>query len=413
MATLYGIAVMLAADTGAARQALLAVRAPAATSATAVTFSDVTAAAGIDFTHVNGASPQKFLAETMGSGALLFDYDQDGWLDIFLVDGGSFADRALAARARHRLYRNRGDGSFEDRTAVAGIRHRAFGMGACAGDIDNDGWVDLHISNVGSNLLYRNNGNGTFVDISKPAGMTASVWSASCAFADIDRDGDLDLFVTSYVDATATKNPPCADARLILRVYCHPLVFNSLASVLHRNDGSGRFTDISIPTGIAAYKSNGLGVVVSDVDEDGWPDIFVANDGLPNHLFHNTGKGSLRRMGCWRASPWPATAGRERAWAPTPATTMRTDISISSSPICGPRRTASFAILVAVSSDTPRPKVASVRPRCRSSVSERPFSTTTTTACSTSPSSTATSSTTRPRRGPAARTPSGGCSSEA
>jgi enediyne biosynthesis protein E4 len=317
LAAFCGLSVILAAEGGAVGQAVLAVGAPA-TSAPKVTFSDATSAAGIEFTHVNGASPQKFLAETMGSGAVLLDYDQDGWLDIFLVDGGSFADPAEAARARHRLYRNRADGTFEDRTAVAGIRHRGFGMGACAGDIDNDGWVDLHVTSVGANLLYRNSGNGTFTDISKAAHIGASVWSASCAFADLDRDGDLDLFVTSYVDATATNNPPCVDARPSTRVYCHPLVFNSLASVLYRNDGNGQFTDVSIPAGIAAHKSNSLGVIVTDVDEDGWPDIFVANDGLPNHLFHNTGKGRFEENGLL-AGVAVAGDGRPRAGMGTDA----------------------------------------------------------------------------------------------
>ena len=251
---LFGIAVMLAADAGAARQAVLASRAPAATSATPVTFNDATATAGIDFTHVNGASPQKFLAETMGSGAMLFDYDQDGWPDIFLVDGGSFADRADAARARHRLYRNRGDGRFEDRTAVAGIRHRGFGMGACAGDIDNDGWVDLHVANVGSNLLYRNNGNGTFTDISKAARIAASVWSASCAFADLDRDGDLDLFVASYVDATASQQPAmrrrAARSRAstaILSSSIHWRVF-CIATTAAAGSPTSRYRPQSLPT---------------------------------------------------------------------------------------------------------------------------------------------------------------------
>jgi hypothetical protein len=251
-----------------------------------VTFKNDSAAAGIEFVHANGASPEKFLVETMGSGAVLFDYNNDGRLDIFLVDGGALAT-SVTVRPRHRLYTNRGDGTFDERGMEAGIRHTAYGQGACAGDIDNDGWNDLYITNLGPNVLYRNTGKGAFADISAQAGVTDARWGASCAFFDLDRDGDLDLFVTNYVDASATNNPRCGDTLLKTRDYCHPLIFNPHPNVLYRNDGHGRFTDISAQAGLAALKSNGLGVVVTDVDDDGWPDVFVANDGMPNFLFRN------------------------------------------------------------------------------------------------------------------------------
>jgi hypothetical protein len=254
--------------------------------ASPVTFRDGAAAAGIDFVHTNGASPDKLLPETMGSGVVLFDYDNDGLLDIFMVDGGAMAP-SIKAQPRHRLYHNRGDGTFEERGLAAGIRQTAYGMGACAGDIDNDGWTDLYITNVGPNVLYRNTGKGTFADISASAGVASAMWGTSCAFADFDRDGDLDLFVTNYVDATATNNPPCGDTRLKIRDYCHPLVFNPYPNVLYRNDGRGHFTDISAQAGLATLKANGLGVLVGDFDDDGWPDVFVANDGMPNFLFRN------------------------------------------------------------------------------------------------------------------------------
>jgi hypothetical protein len=197
---------------------------PSTLSEAPVGYRDGTAGAGIDFVHVNGASPDKFLAETMGSGALFFDYDGDGSLDVFLVDGGSFADPARARGARHRLYQNRGDGTFADRSTTAGIQHRGYGMGACAGDVDNDGWVDLYVTSVGPDTLYRNNTNGTFTEVRQAANTAAPLWSASCAFADVDRDGDLDLFVTHYVDATAANNPPCGDSRL---AYSEPLSVRS------------------------------------------------------------------------------------------------------------------------------------------------------------------------------------------
>jgi hypothetical protein len=273
---------------------LLAVtsRVPAQQNA-AVTFADAATAAGITFHHQNGASREKYLAETMGSGAVLFDYDNDGAVDIFFVDGGSMVDRAAAAKARHRLYHNRGNGTFEDRTAASGITHAAYGMGACAADVDNDGHVDLYVTGVGSNALYRNTGGGAFVDATRRAGVAAGGWSTSCAFADFDRDGDADLFVTRYVDAPMDRSPFCGDARADVRVYCHPLNFRGMTSLLFRNDGHGVFSDVTAASGVAGVRGNGLGVVVGDYDDDQWPDVFVANDAVPNFLFHNEHDGTF------------------------------------------------------------------------------------------------------------------------
>src|SRR5256885_2550744 len=174
---------------------------PAWQQTDAFTFSDAARQAGINFKHENGASPQKYLPETMSAGAVIFDYDDDGWPDIFLVNGGSFVDRAAAAAARHRLYHNKRDGTFTDTTASSGIVVSGFGMGACSADYDNDGWPDLYVTGVESNKLYRNNGNGTFADVTAKAGVVGNgLWSSSCAFADIDNDGDVDLYVTHYVD---------------------------------------------------------------------------------------------------------------------------------------------------------------------------------------------------------------------
>ena len=251
-----------------------------------VTFRDGTAAAGIDFLHTNGASEAKFLVEAMGSGVVLFDYNNDGRLDIFLVDGGGLA-RSVTVRPRHRLYSSRGDGTFEERGIAAGLRHTGYGQGACAGDVDGDGWVDLYVTNLGPNVLYRNTGKGTFTDISTRAGVANAMWGASCAFFDFDRDGDLDLFVTNYVNAGTDNNPPCGDPRSGVRDYCHPLIFDPYPNVLYRNDGAGRFTNVSGQAGLATLKANGLGVVATDFDDDGWPDVFVANDGMPNFLFRN------------------------------------------------------------------------------------------------------------------------------
>jgi hypothetical protein len=251
-------------------------------------FRDVASSRGLDFVHVNGASDEKFFPEIMGSGGLFFDVDDDGWLDVLLVDGGSFADPGVARRARHRLYRNRGNGSFEDVTAASGIRNGAYGMGACAGDADNDGLIDLYITTVGPNQFYRNAGGGRFTEVPKAGGAEGDSWSTSCAFVDIDRDGYLDLFVTGYVEAPPGKNRFCGvTGPPPIRDYCHPLIYPPLTSALYRNTGRGSFEDISDSSGVARHRGNGLGVAVSDVDDDGWPDVFVANDSMPNFLFRN------------------------------------------------------------------------------------------------------------------------------
>jgi hypothetical protein len=258
-----------------------------------VHFENIASQAGLDVRHANGASAEKHMVETMGSGGLFFDFDNDGWLDIFLVDGGSLVDREVAGRARHRLFRNRGNGTFEDVTAASGINHQQYGMGACAADYDNDGWVDLYITGFGSNSLYHNNGDGTFTDVTRAAGVGSSQLSTSCAFADFDKDGYLDLFVTRYVDLSAER--PCGDLRH--RAYCRPEVYRGLSDVLFRNNGNGTFTDASRAAGIEGLAGKGLGVVVADYDDDGWPDIFVANDLAPNFLFHNKGRGVFSEDG--------------------------------------------------------------------------------------------------------------------
>jgi hypothetical protein len=253
-----------------------------------ISFTDVTAKANVAFTHVNGASPDKHLPETMGSGAAFVDLDEDGWVDIVLVDGGSMADPQVASRAKPRVLRNKRDGTFEDVTARSGIRQHGYGMGVCAGDIDNDGHIDLYVTGVEGNVLYKNRGDFTFTDVTASAGVAGSGWSTSCAFADLDGDGDLDLFVTRYVDLSRPE-PFCGDERAKRRAYCHPLALPPMSNLVFRNDGHGVFTDVSEVTGIAKYKSNGLGVVISDLDGNGFPDVFVANDSLPNFLFVNEG----------------------------------------------------------------------------------------------------------------------------
>jgi hypothetical protein len=280
--------------------------------ASAVRFDSVASRAGLEFRHVNGETGERHLYEIMGSGGLFFDYDADGFVDIFLVDGGSLTDEAVARRARHRLYRNRGDGTFEDATARSGIEHRPYGMGACAADVDHDGWVDLYVTNVGPNALWRNNGDGTFADATDEAGVGGPVFSSSCAFADVDADGDVDLFVANYVDARLDNNVFCGDAAKKIRIYCHPLNFKPLADVLYLNDGDGTFTDVSGESGIGAQSGNGLGVVFGDYDDDGLVDVFVANDAVPDHLYHNDGGGRFSEVGLL-AGVSVASDGKARA----------------------------------------------------------------------------------------------------
>ena len=186
-------------------------------------------------------------------------------------------------------------------------------MGTCAADYDNDGWVDLYVTNVGTNLLYRNNGNGTFTDVSRTAGIGGvASFNSSCAFADIDRDGFVDLYVATYVNARSDNNIFCGDAAKRIRVYCHPLNFAPLPDVLYRNNGDGTFADISRSSGIAAHGGNGLGIVFGDYDDDGLPDAFVANDAVPNFLFHNDGNGVFTETGLL-AGVAVANDGRARA----------------------------------------------------------------------------------------------------
>jgi len=284
------------------------VPAQSASRGAAITFENIAVQAGLDFTHINGASPEKHMVETMGSGGLFFDYDNDGWLDIFLVDGGSLTARDVMARARNRLYHNRGNGTFEDVTASSGIAHTQYGMGACAADYDNDGYVDLYVTNAGPNALYHNTGHGTFTDVTRSAGVGSSSLGTSCAFADVDNDGFVDLFVTNYVDLSVERR--CGDSRT--RAYCRPELYKGLPYVLYHNNGNGTFTDITREAGVYTTAGKGLGVVFGDYDDDGWVDFFVANDLAPNFLFHNTGRGHFRDVGLL-AGVAVASDGKARA----------------------------------------------------------------------------------------------------
>ncbi len=260
-----------------------------------VQFVDVTAEAGIDFRHQNFATAAKHLPETMGSGAAFLDFDQDGWLDVYLVNGAPLTGRRDDI-PDNRLYRNLGNGRFADVTEKSGLDDRSYGMGVAVGDYDNDGRPDLYLTNYGPNRLFRNLGNGSFEDVTARAGVEDPRWSASAGFFDYDKDGHLDLYVTNYLDYPLENPIECSDYEMKERSYCHPHHFSGVADSLFRNNGDGTFSDVSQSASIAQADGKGLGVVLADLDADGWPDIYVANDSVGNFLFRNRGDGTFEDL---------------------------------------------------------------------------------------------------------------------
>ena len=252
-----------------------------------VMFTDVARTAGIDFTHISGASKEKHVPETMGAGGLFFDYDNDNNLDIYLVNGGSLVNPDVNASATNALYRNNGDGTFSDVTASAGVEGHGYGMGCIAADYDNDGDADLYITNFGPNQLYRNNGDGTFSDVTEIAGVGDPRWSVSTAFADYDLDSDLDLYIANYLDYALETAHPCYLQGV--HMYCGPHEYPGIRDTLYRNNGDGTFTDVTEAAGVG----KGLGVLFTDYNEDGYPDIFVANDAVEDFLYENRRNGTF------------------------------------------------------------------------------------------------------------------------
>ncbi len=264
-----------------------------------VTFVDVARSAGITFQHDNAASSEKYLIETMGSGCGWIDYDQNGLLDLYLVNGAATHAYTPKQTLRSALYRNNGDGTFTDVTVKAGVGAEGlFGMGVAVGDYDNDGFPDLFVLGYGRCILYHNNGDGTFTEVSARAGVENSGrWASSAAWFDYDNDGRLDLIVANYVDWSPDRNFYCGDQGPGMRSYCHPDDFHGQSATLYHNNGDGTFTDVSKASGIGQKGGNGLGVVTFDYDNDGWQDIFIANDHMPNFLFHNNRDGTFREVG--------------------------------------------------------------------------------------------------------------------
>ena len=257
-------------------------------------FTDQTQAASIHFKHVNGASEQKYLPETMGAGGLFFDYNNDGHLDIYLVNSGILSRDAQPYRPPDHsnvLYRNNGDGMFVDVTVEAGLRHnQGYGMGCLSADYDNDGDADLYLTNFGKNQLYRNNGDGTFTDVTSPTGVGDGSWSVSATFGDFNLDGHLDLYVANYLEYQLETAHACFLEGI--HIYCGPHEYPGASDTLYRNNGDGTFTDVTARAGVN-NTGKGLGTLFTDYNNDGYPDIFVANDAVPDYLYRNNGDGTF------------------------------------------------------------------------------------------------------------------------
>lgn len=266
-----------------------------------VTFAEVAPAQSkISWAHDNGRSELRHLPETCGGGGLFFDFDNDGWMDIYLVNSGPSDFYSPKTPIKNALYRNNGDGTFTDVTDKAGVacgQMGNFGMGAAAADFDGDGWQDLYVTNYGTNVLFHNNGNGTFTNVTDKAGVAAPNWSTCATWFDYDNDHKLDLFVSSFVQYSGTGTIFCGDNRVGRRYYCVPRVFKPRSSFLFHNEGGGKFLDVSKDSGIAASLGKSFGAVATDVNNDGLMDLFVANDTLANFLFVNKGKGKFEEVG--------------------------------------------------------------------------------------------------------------------
>jgi hypothetical protein len=327
------LVVALCASTARAQQLATQAAPPRSPhAAEGVLYEDVTAQAGLGKFHHRAGDPQKpYLPETLGSGVALFDYDNDGWLDIYLVNALANPRQQDKPEApRSALYRNNRDGTFSDVTAAAGIENRRWGVGVCSGDIDNDGWQDLYVTNLGASRLYKNNGRGSFADMAAAANVQVQGWATGCAFGDYDRDGLLDLYVARYVNFDWDHPPPAggrsdsestarakvekpaqspamgaaydpqkSDCRFLgVPVACGPMGLPAASDALFHNEGGGKFRDVTRESKTAAATASyGLAVAWADVNDDGRLDIVVANDSRPNFLFHNRGDGTFEEIG--------------------------------------------------------------------------------------------------------------------
>jgi len=262
-----------------------------------VAFSNVAEGAGIHFVLENSPTPQKHMIETMAGGVAVFDYDGDGRPDIFFTNGAALPSlQKDSPKYYNRLFRNEGGWKFRDVTEEAGVAGAGYAVAAAAGDYDNDGHADLFVGGYRHNILYHNRGDGTFEDVTAKSGISSNEWVVMAGWFDYDNDGLLDLFVVNYADWTLDFDRFCGDKDRNIRVYCHPRYLTPIANRLYHNKGDGTFEDVSVKSGIAAFKGRGMGLAFGDYDGDGLTDIFVTNDKLPNFLFHNLGHGKFEEV---------------------------------------------------------------------------------------------------------------------
>ena len=255
----------------------------------------VAESANIDFQHVDGRGGQRYFLETVGSGVAFFDYDGDGFVDIYFVNGADLPGFSSMVPPTNKLYRNNGDSTFTDVTESAGVGDTGYGSGCAVGDYDNDGGLDLYVTNFERNVLYRNNGDGTFTDATQRSGVGDARWSLGCAFADYDNDGFVDLYVTNYIDFRFEEHKTCSQNGV--GTYCPPESFPGLPDTLYRNNGDGTFTDVTLEAGVYSTESRSMAVVFGDYDDDGFVDCYVGVDAGENLLYHNEGDGTFTSVG--------------------------------------------------------------------------------------------------------------------